>query len=307
MHNVVVADFDNLKSAALYFDGVIPAFNRILLENDVASVQRLDALLTGQFPDGSDISRLICEEVIRLSDPSVTYDEVMAIVPLEMRGDYLNLMAAQFALHTAMVIQRGPNQVKDMADEINKTAALVIEIQTDRLRVDAYPTLRTLGTVWDSAYEPEPGSADAIVTLSGIRLIDPAPISWQHIIEVRADKGAMLKLNRLRSFFRETDQNRSLDAIADDLQTRVSDYETEAKKQGFVLTEAVFGAAAKTKGLLGIAGGILLAADQPWGFIPCAIELGGIAVHVAKASFDRTSQIANHPMAYLTHLKKIAD
>jgi len=303
MDNVAVADFDNLKSAALYFDGVIPAFNRIMLENDSASVSRAEALLTGQFPEGSDVQRVICEEVIRLSDPSVSYDDVMALVPPNAQDQYRNLLATQLALHLAMMIQRSPGPIEDMSDRIDRMAARVIEIQTERLMVGRYPLIRTSGTIWDEAFPPAASGSDAIVTLANLKVIDPAEIPWDHIREIRADKDAMVRLRRLRSFFRETYDERPLEAISDDLHVRLYDYQTEAMKQGLVLTDAVLGAASETKGLLGVAGGILAAAGQPWGLAAVAVELGGIVVKVTRAVFDRRSQMASHPMAYFAQIK----
>lgn len=146
----------------------------------------------------------------------------------------------------------------------------------------------------------------ALLTLSGLSLINPEKASWDLIKAVRKDAESKKKLRRLRLDVIKQYHGKERRFIEDDLCQRLEDYQKAVRDWGFETRVATLSNLLSSKALLGAAGGATLSAlfGEPWVALASAaggvaIEIGKISIDLAKRRYSLTQFRRDHPLGYI--------
>jgi hypothetical protein len=285
--------FDDLKTAALYFDCVIPVVFRSmhgqgegkdilfklpddipgealfnLLFNTTASSEAEKWTYLGKYIDSWDEFR----KAIYSARGTFNYEDVKRI--------YLN----DAPIGDGSSVRQ---EFKKFAKALGKTYSTVLLPETEE-------------TLNSSSY--------SALVLSGISLVDASKASWEQILELRKDLDSRSKLRNLRLFFHNKYANESSAYIVDDLCHRIDEYNATRKRLGFETTVGCISALLDAKSLhaaaaIGIAAAFL---GEPIGGISSAVlvELGGMALEFSKKRFAIKEFENSHELAYLIQAKR---
>lgn len=281
MKSTVIDVSGQSKIAALFFDYVVPVF---LSKNErEVDVEVLDANI---------IRQLIPPQLWNSSKEDV-------IAPyLEVLKQWL-ILAMDLDQHVAT------RRVKKF------------EKLADKFWVDTYSFLASYGfgsapMLWGDS-QPETGSLSEkiVVTVSGANLIDIGNASWRQVMEFRNDSDSISKLRRLRLFLTDTYTGKSPSYVIDDLYKRLEDHERTAKAWGFETLTSSLSLVLSSKTLLASSTGTLasILLGQPVAAVISAaaggvVEMGNVALHLAKRQYGFESLKRDHPLAYIVKARE---
>lgn len=152
-------------------------------------------------------------------------------------------------------------------------------------------------------------SADPLVSLTEINLIDATKLSWEQIIEIRADKERTRKIRRLRLFLMKEHKGHSLSQIEDDLLQRIEDYQDTARKVGadtregtvsMFLTKEVYASAVASLSAASLGQPLIAAAATA----PIVLQIGKAALEFRKQRRAAIFEASQNPIGFLYDLKK---
>jgi hypothetical protein len=155
-------------------------------------------------------------------------------------------------------------------------------------------------------------SDDVALTLSTLRLIDVAKLSWEQLSEFRRDANARQKLRRLRLFAAGNYAGKSRSYIEDDLQRRLYDYDEEVRRWGFetkhatltmLLTSKTFGAALSGSLVSALFGAPAISVATAVG--GACIEIGRIALEISRRRFALRNSLQDNPVSYIKDAKDV--
>lgn len=137
--------------------------------------------------------------------------------------------------------------------------------------------------VFPNEFEASSSSSatDALVTLSGIPIIDAARLTWDQIVEVREDSDARARLRRLRLFLHEHYAGKSQAFVEDDLLRRIDEFKDACKKHSLETKIAVMDTILSAKNLASATAATFLS-----GFV------GGIGPAVSAATILEIGQVS---------------
>lgn len=293
-HNAVC--FEDLKTAALYFDSVIPvAFSSMhgrgegkdvlfKLPEDIPG-EVLVHLLFGVFPTSSAEKWTLLGRYIDSWDAFIK-----ALRPA--RAKY-------------------PNNYEDVKLAYLRNAALGEQATVrDEFQNLAAALGKQYSTVLvPAAIEIEDSSTYACLVLGDVPLVDAARLSWEQVLELRKDPEARAPLRNLRLFFFTNYEGKPPSFVADDLARRLDEYSSTRKRLGF---EAVIGSisalidakAVQSAMAMGIAAG--LAGGPLIGVTSAALlEVSGAVLEFTKKRFAIKDFEQNHSLAYLIQVKEL--
>lgn len=158
----------------------------------------------------------------------------------------------------------------------------------------------------------EPGQSPSVeFTFIGIPLIDTSNLSWDQIIDIRADTEFTTKLRRFRVFLNENYENESQEFVMDDLLKKLYEYEQACKKHNIDLIISSLSKILDSKSLLAALGitaaGILTGnpALTDLGIISgTAIEIGKLSLNIAQKKLSFENTLGASEISYLFDLKK---
>lgn len=293
-----VVCFQDLKSAALYFDRVLPvAFRRMAgtgtdivteFPEPIPSRALINIVFDmeakagnerytefGRVIDGWDQFRKEAHPYLKQSARS------------SAETDYSDLHAAYLADASAP----GTRPLRKIFAEYAST----LEVR------DAAVLLPSSNSSTCSGFE------DSIVSLSGVSLIDPDRATWEQIIELRSDFDSRRRLQRLRAFVTENYVGKSRAYVEDDLSSRLDEYQQVKRKHGFESVVGSIGSLVDSSNIqaatsAGLATALL---GGPWAGISSAvlIEVGKVAIEFAKRRRAMVDWRNSHPLAYLVQLQ----
>lgn len=287
--------FEDLKTAALYFDSVIPiAFQ---------SMQGRGK--------GSDVLFRLPEEI----PGEILVNLVFNVSPRSNAekwthlGRYIDAWDAFIkAIHPAR--DRFPHSYEDVK-RIYLADSAVGDSST--VRQEFKKLAAALGNNYSTVLLPSEESAAeetpyAVLAISGVPLVDASKASWEQIVELRKDPDARRKLRNLRLFLHGVYQEKPREFIEDDLGRRIDEYNSARQRLGF---EAVAGtisslldaknlhAATATGIAAALAGGAITGIGSA-----VLVELGGMALEFSKKRFAIKQFENSHELAYLIRAKK---
>lgn len=290
--------FDNLKTAALYFDSVIPvAFNSLQGRGE-----GVDVLF--EVPEaipGDVLLQLIFNVTTRCADEKWNY-----------WGKYISSWT-----RFTSAINPARNQFSRNYEDVKQIYLEDSLIgRGSSVRQEFKKFARELGKTYSTVLLPQPhanvgSNPYSTLVLSGVPLIDTARASWEQILELRKDSDSRRKLRNLRLFFHGNYAEKSVEYISDDLARRLDDYSSVRKRLGFEATVGSISALLDSKNLQGAAAAGIVSAviGGPIGAISAAVlvELGGMALEFSKKCFEIREFENAHELAYLIHAKKRLD
>lgn len=287
--------FEDLKTAALYFDSVIP----IAFHSMQGRGEGNDVLF--RLPDeipGEVLVSLIFNVSSCSSAEKWTH-----------LGRYIDTWDAFIkAIHPAR--DRVPNSYEDVK-RIYLSDSAVGDGST--VRQEFKKLSAALGKNYSTVLLPSDDSSAeetpySVLAISGVPLVNASEASWEQIIELRNDPDARGKLRNLRLFLQGTYQGKPKEFITDDLNRRIDEYNSTRKRLGFEAITGTISSLLDAKSLhAATATGIAAAfAGGPLTGIGSAVlvELGGMALEFSKKRFAIKQFENSHELAYLIRAKK---
>lgn len=289
--------FEQLKTAALYFDSVIPiSFN---------SMHGRGA--------GKDVLFKLPEDI----PGEVLVHLLFAVVPgsssekWTLLGRYIDSWDA-FIKAIAPARARFPNSYDDVKAAYLQDAAVGGH---STVRNEFNNLARALGKQYatvlvPSAPDADLGGAYSSLVLSGVPLVDATRMSWEQVLDLRKDPEARSALRNLRLFFFSNYEGKPAAFVTDDLARRLDEYESTRKRMGF---ESVTGSIAalidaksvQSAAAMGIAAA--LAGGPLVGVTSAAlVEVSGALLEFAKKRFAIKDFEKNHSLAYLIQARDAA-
>lgn len=152
---------------------------------------------------------------------------------------------------------------------------------------------------------------DPVIRLCRLPLIDADSASWEQIIELRSDREARTRLQRLRAFAQTNYQGKPASFIEDDLSARIDEYELTSKKHGFELVTGSLTTLLDSTNIQATAGAALAAAFVGGQIAALSaavcIELGKFSLEFAKRRRTMVDWFDSHPLAYLIETRKLTN
>ncbi len=148
------------------------------------------------------------------------------------------------------------------------------------------------------------------VLLSNIKGIDTTRAEWKQIVEFRTDKDSVRKLRNLRLFLFDNYLDKDSFYIRDSIDNKLEQYEAAIKKHGFDMIETSLSQLMESRSLVGLA--TLSAAAVLAGYNESALflALGGaivetskLVIKVIRSRYDMTSFKNSHELAYIIWMK----
>lgn len=291
--------FEDLKTAALYFDSVIPVSFRSLQGmgegNDVL------LKLPEDIPGEALVNLLFSNDACNNSRDKWTYI-----------GRYIDAWDGFIkAIHPART-QHVNSEFDDYGD--------VKRLYLDDAPLDANSSVRkefkklaqklgkSYSTVLLPADQNDAGGAPyGALVLSGLALVDASKASWEQIIEFRKDVDSCRKLRNLRLFFQNSYQGKTSSYVVDDLSRRIDEYDSARKRMGFEAVTGSISALLDAKSLQAAAAAGIAASfvGGPLTGISSAVfvEIGNMALTFAKQRFSIKNFENSHDLAYLIKIK----
>jgi hypothetical protein len=312
VRNIAVVDFRSIKSGALYYDYVLPAFPKVEITNEVT--RDYDRILTEKVPGGSDaVRKAAVDMILKHGKSGLNYEQSLEFVHPKMR-DNSSLMAFFLWTYVMAIVAWGSHtdpenhpRAKTWSDGIDMARSSINQLSLE-MNLKKFPLFR-------SAYVDEFETAedelkeDVVAELGNIKLIDADLLTFEHIAAIRKDALARKQLQSLRTFLRTDFKGKSFGELEDALGRSMLDYELAAKKHGAILANATISGligSPATLHALGAALGLTLIANgqEEWGVGILAVQLAGATFGVAKSLAERREGLVKHEMAYFSTVKQ---
>jgi hypothetical protein len=291
----------DLKSAAVYFEHVVPIYAAIEYALSMAHKE-------GGKAKEWDILR---EKVLGdLLPPTLLYKPGFLDALAKVNGE-------TFTMFKKLAIQQFsfPPKIEGLSQE-----------QYDDVEIDTahayFSFIREFGlSNWPLVAEGESTSAGLpetegeqllpLLTLSRLNLVDASRMSWEHVYELRKDQVAQDKLRRLRLFAFQNYTGKSRDFIEDDLLARISDYELSARKWGLETVQGALSLVLNSKLAAGALAGSFVSAvfGQPVaalvaGTVGVVLEVSNVALEIQKKRLAIESLSHENPVSYISYARK---
>ncbi len=159
----------------------------------------------------------------------------------------------------------------------------------------------------DQSNQPD---SRAVLSLSDILIPDVKNISWDAILEFRKDSEARHRLRRLRTFAEQEYAGKSKAYVEDDLSVRLADYEQAMKKWGIKGVLGVLSTCFTLEATLQAGAAHIIAvmsgvpSEQAFG-ASLLLPVGRAVIEATTASITRNDAIRNHPLAYVSEVKRM--
>jgi len=287
--------FDDLKTAALYFDSVIP----IAFRSMRGQGQNKDVLF--ELPD--EIPGEVLLHLLFNITPTSSAEKWTHL------GKYIDSWDEFIkAIHPAR--EKFPNSYEDVKKIYLDDAKIG---DSSSVRQEFRKFTKALGKSYSTVLLPEDiessdSNSYSALVLSDLSLVDASKASWEQILELRKDPDARSKIRNLRLFFHNNYANQSAAYIADDLHRRIDEYNLARKRLGFETATGSISALLDAKSLQAAATTGIAAAfvGGPIGGISSAVlvEIGSMALEFSKKRFAIKEFENSHELAYLIKVKK---
>jgi hypothetical protein len=300
--------FNDFRESLLYYDNIIPlgamglAFREFAKnEAETPSFDDIKKLLPPRFQSNadfcacfSDIDTVCMTILLKNINKNVSIEEQHKRIAGSpwVSDPILKRLFDSSEQEIATILE---NQVQKLFDEFNLHS----------LPVDGLPE----GELFAKGNEAK--NKDDFLSLSSLNLIDVKNTSVRQILNFREDKDAREKLRRFRLWAYEKYKGKSKAFIEDDIQQKLSDYNTVVKKWGFETAEKSLTFLVKSKTLIGTAATTLVAAclgQKEAAMIgtmgSVAVALGNLSLSFGKQYFAYRDIMKDNPVSYIADAKK---
>jgi hypothetical protein len=298
-HTAAVS-FGDIKTAALYFDRVLPVGFRAIRGGPGVNFELPEPV------PASVVGQLVFGDAM----PALRSPGGMAL-------DYLlehwqsffteaqNIMGARFPSTNP----EGHELLKEAylanlgSQDASRSIRHAFRKLANRLGISSYSIL--LGDSSDT-HTLEPSYAS--LALNNVRLVDLTETNWKQILEFRTDQDSRKKLRRLRLLFFAEFVGKPRSFIQDDIQRRLDDYEIAAKKHGFELVNGSLSALLDANSLQAAAVASVAAAifGGPLAGLAAGavVEIGRLAITVSERLLPIIELADTHELGYIITARK---
>lgn len=158
--------------------------------------------------------------------------------------------------------------------------------------------------------EYKPGTESSIVTLiNELEVVDEEETSWEQVLEFRADNEARRKYRRFIHWLNSELLNRPIQAIIDEINIRLEDYQWAIRKHGFSMITGTLSSILNTKTLFGAAsayGACSFALHDLLAiFAGGAVLVGKASVHMAEEllKLENIKRTTNPEVAFVRYAR----
>ena len=288
-HTAII--FGDAKTAAIYFDRVLPIEFRTLIRGDQSGMfseipepietRILTKLIYGNDTPWNEIGTYLgthWSNLIKQVSPGI-----MTPIGSNSQEGYSELRAHYLANSSSPET----GSIRDAFREFAK-----------KLGIESYSVLLS-----ESHAETSYSEAYTCLAASNLSLVDTSHASWEQIIELREDANSKRHLRRLRLFFLENYTGKPTSYIEDDLMYRIDCYEDACKKHGFetILSSINVLLEANSLQAVAVAGITSALFGGPIAGISAgtAVEVGKVLIHLAKKRAEIRNLSAGHELGYV--------
>lgn len=167
-----------------------------------------------------------------------------------------------------------------------------------------------LATDKDSAYH-EGDRQVAVATLANLEIVDEGQLTWEQVLEFRADKEAKRKYERFLHWLDKEMLGKSQAFIEDEISMKLEDYERAIKRHGIKTVIGTIEEALDGRYLLGasgVAGSLTLAGHPVLGMLVAGLLVGGkmgVKLMQTKLDFDDVERGLNSEISWVYEAKKL--
>lgn len=165
----------------------------------------------------------------------------------------------------------------------------------------------------DRAREYHEGDNQVVIAcLGNLEIVDEDELTWEQVIEFRADKNSREKYRHFLHWIDKKMVGKSRAFIEDEISIRLEDYERAIKKHGI---KTVIGTIEETLdgkyllGASGIAGSLTLAGHPTLGVLAAGLLIGGkigVKLMQTKLDFDDVERGPNSEISWVYEAKKLS-
>jgi len=154
-------------------------------------------------------------------------------------------------------------------------------------------------------YEYREGNRQAVAaTLSNLEIVDEEQLTWETVLEFRADEENQRKYKRFLHWLDKEMVGKSKSFVEDEICIRLEDYEKALKKHGI---KTVVGEVSEV-----LAGGGLIAAlsEPKYGLLTAgALTIGKLAIKIAKVllDYDDVEKGPNSEISWVYEVRKLTE
>ncbi|AKR42220.1 hypothetical protein [Methylophilus sp. TWE2] len=311
--NVICAK--NFKSAALYFDRVLPLY----LGSD-RGVKEANDWMMG-YPAEEIPSRALVNLIDKTVVPKNSFSHAHRVMEEIRHGAWMPFAQKILPYGNPYLSHKYDFQEQKTVDELSNNYKKIIEAYLNDVTLNGSDSIRKIFKDYASAvgivdfdvlqFCSDSSSMpfkDPSVTLANIQLIDTANTEWEQIIEIRKDERSHQKLKRLKLFLTKDYQDCSLQFIEDDLSQQIFDYEQTCKNYGFNTFSSSLSLLLDSRNLQATLGASLLAAifGGPLSglAVGATIEIGKLAINFAEKQHELKNWKNGHHLAYIFEVKE---
>lgn len=275
----------SLKSAALYFDYVIPI--------------NLGAAFTeyGSFASFPTELAALLRSLRELVPPAFRNNENFA-----RQLGIVNKQTAEVVLSAA----GNPALLDTPYEERARSARDAIYTLIDQFSLGS-----ALLDCRDNLFHRGNDEHHSLALLIQLDLIDAERAPWEAIIEIRKDLEAQERLRRLRLFAYENYDGKSPAFVEDDILNRISEYEREAKRWGLEMTHSTLSTVLGSKILGGSAAASLVSVLTGAHILAVIGSLGVGTLELGRITFEvvrrRTALLdleRRNPVSYISYANR---
>lgn len=275
--------WSDAKTAALYFDHVVPA--------NVMDVYRTDA----SDPIYSETLRSLLPESLRDATTKTGLAKIVTAYVAHFLIAFPEAAGVSELSTGETLEERRKAQLPVM---LGAFADLVAQSKLDQL------------SIYGVALQASPGAAaDPCLILSELDLVDTKAIPWRQILELRRDDAALKRLRNLRRFVYKDYTGKSAAFIREDLEARIEEYRKTTRLWGLPLQKGVLEIAMSTDAVTAATAMIsLILFGAPIAAAAAAggtIAIGKFALTLAQRKRDIELEQAKNPIAYLAEVRRL--
>ena len=150
-----------------------------------------------------------------------------------------------------------------------------------------------------------------MVCLEDLAIVDEKKLSWEQVLEFRADEESRQKYKRFLHWLDKEMVGKSQDFLEDEISIRLEDYEQALKKHGIKTVIGTIEEALDGRYLLGasgVAGSLTLAGHPVLGMLAAGLLIGGkigVKLTQTKLDFDDVERGPNSEISWVYEVKKL--
>lgn len=311
----------NLKSAALYFDRVIPINPLELIRYDFPPLTKmytgddywkdLDRVVKQAFYDNDELIKELVFKGVDVSDEFKRNALDDIVLNTDLLYQPLKIAYPRAFYNAHYVLPDYHQFQQEMASNLILDGSLLgNEISASNLMVNLSDRLGikspSLLLAVSPSHENKETNGAIEVVLSQLKMIDTSCVSFEQILQLRGDADSQNRLKRLRLFIHENFSELDPEIATDKFDQTVYDYHEACRKHGLNTIDSTLTGIlsfetymVSTIGLM--SGAVALGSTVASLAMGLSFAVGGAALNIVKSNRVSRSYAKNHAVSYIFH------